>query len=1486
MRIQLLLADQEVELNKNVQIPLNKSFKNLWNPSDIIVDYSKTISIPVTTINNRILGNIYRIDRTIVENAGVANIGVYLDPTKKIPFQLLYNGQSLMEGYAKFTSSNYSNGNKTYNLNLFGTLGAFFLKMKSIVTSPNRLTDNQLAEDDGGAKYVLNDHINDSSLTADYVKKSWMNVSNNVNDFTDPSIIDQDIIGFAPSYRGYYGMDFKSNKVQTADNKIISLSEQLKNEWRNTYCLKNYNKTYIDCSESELKVADEYAEKLGADNVIGDGLKDYQMNEYRSYHQRPFIYLNKLMYMYKEKSKELTGYDLVLDPYWFNKNNPYWTKLVYTLNYLEDIEELPAQVVSDNFPVTNFTFFRTPINQRYGTGSGTFKYKTTSSYFEIDTLKISSMIYLNLPSARYSYGLTTRKHCAVVYKLTVNTSKGSQTIYKWSSIGREYYQPPVSEIEDLPQISVKVQALPFYYTKEKDFHMYIDAMMDGTVFNLPEGAENEEISLTIDVDFYSDYDSLFYLEVDYWDGEMLPVWNYFDYLSGNILPTNFSIRSNVSNSISLGLDILYLDEAPLFDVIIQYAKMFNLLWKVDDVNKTITLCRKSTYFNNIEVENWDDKLDRSKDYIIEPVTFDTKYVDFNYEDIDGYKYKAYKDKYGCAYGSYKLNTTYDFDSGSTELFTDINPSLVSQRSFVKYKDLSEWDLKSYIPSSQDITCRIESVSTDDSSAINESSWYFREGNVQLDEPTYITDDSELMISNGEYCWYVKAKLSDMEDSQYAKLIHEFPIMSLVSHADSLDYGCLFTCPKEDYTTDKSISQAKGYYIYDNFWKDYINELYNIQNKRLTAYFNILPNEYLSFDFNKFVTLDGQLFMVNKIFDYDLNSSATTKCELVQVTDMSVYNTESIVFGRDDISYTITVVANPSDAVITLNGNKTNSITAPYGTIVNYSVSKSGFATRTGSVTITKNETINIDLTQNEYVFAITPTPSDAIVTMNGEVINSIKVPYGTIVEWKVEKEGYRTQMGEYTVTSGNTLSVVLYEETQDTVKFTIKPTPSDASVSIKGIPTNSLNVEKGTQCDWSVVKKGYITQVGYEVVNEDTEIEVTLKEKQLYKVTYNPTPSDAFVKIIYNGEETSGIGAQSIYAYEGDMLSFTISKDGYKDYSGGYMVESFDKVHNITLDEIGYTFKIDGTYLNNISAGSQVVKVAVSSYDDLTGKLLVPTISNVTDCNVTIEGQANRAICNVSISENNTTSNRNIGFTLTQPGSGKTIDINITQKCYSYTFESFSLVPDMEYSGGQASVWVKSTRDGKAFNINKNNVSITGITGAVVNKVELDISDSEVGMYRIDYTIPENTGSSNRYATITVTHPVLSDVITLEFEQNYYDPNSTKKVATVITPIYNQNMSTISYELYFDATNYSGGTLKNVYVQVRNTPDATGNLIASKSYGDITVDRGAKSDMYIGLFKNIDLVNPWVLVYYDNNLQYKANCMQEQPEIDPYKEGE
>ena len=72
--------------------------------------------------------------------------------------------------------------------------------------------------------------------------------------------------------------------------------------------------------------------------------------------------------------------------------------------------------------------------------------------------------------------------------------------------------------------------------------------------------------------------------------------------------------------------------------------------------------------------------------------------------------------------------------------------------------------------------------------------------------------------------------------------------------------------------------------------------------------------------------------------------------------------------------------------------------------------------------------------------------------------------------------------------TGGVLESVLVER----VAFTIKPTPTDAAVTVNNANRPAVIVAKGSTVSWSVSKTGYTPQSGSQAVSADTVKDVTL----------------------------------------------------------------------------------------------------------------------------------------------------------------------------------------------------------------------------------------------------------------------------------------------------------------------------------------------------------------------------------------------------------
>lgn len=124
-------------------------------------------------------------------------------------------------------------------------------------------------------------------------------------------------------------------------------------------------------------------------------------------------------------------------------------------------------------------------------------------------------------------------------------------------------------------------------------------------------------------------------------------------------------------------------------------------------------------------------------------------------------------------------------------------------------------------------------------------------------------------------------------------------------------------------------------------------------------------------------------------------------------------------------YTFIIITSPTNATVKMNGETTNRLSVTKGTVVDWVVSCSGYKTQSGSVTVGSNQTLTVELEPNDYTFTINPTPSDAIVIINGVPTNSVEITMGSTVEWSVSKNGYRTQSGSIVVTQNHIFDVIL-----------------------------------------------------------------------------------------------------------------------------------------------------------------------------------------------------------------------------------------------------------------------------------------------------------------------------------------------------------------------------------------------------------------------------------------------------------------------------
>ena len=910
----LYINNKEVDLGKNEAIVLiNKQYEDLTNPTNYYADWTKTIKVPYSRQNNEIFENSFRADSTVTSTSTV-------DPTKRIPFILLNNNKIMMRGYCKVNIINFSKTNRCYEINLFSTLGECLNDLKQLTFNMNA---------DVESKYKIPSPFT-TTINASLVKQSWNRTSHQMSVSSTNAL---DYIGFLASYQGTYP-DFSSDSV-------------------------------------ESRMPGETNPVLGED--YQQDVDEHYEREYRSYYQQPYIYVDKLWQLAKKQFETFSDYKLKLSERWFNALNPYYKDLIYTCPSLYDTEmETAENKVSQNMGhssyyaadplfaqirVTNQSDLSNHHRQilKFPFGGANYFCNPQTGLFNggnvhsnSGTLKLSGewMLFAGSNDGRTDGWCKIRKDNCVYFEFKAvrasNMSEITGTKYRvqlyssstnCSSSGCDYSL----------DVGIASRSNPCVVTfPTAEGHGRNDGFYWTGCYNLEMNINTPDpFYVVLDV-FTANNSKPFETSFASW----MPRW---DWLWSDMFTTTDPCAScgdknkgmtfylpyagtnkyegyvNIRSESAVDMSRVFPKDKPLFDVLLNYCKMFGLYFDLDEDNKELKVMDRNEFFEDYEILDWTDKVDRNKDFQMKPVSFENEFVNFNYDEGNGQRFEAYEKKYNANYGSKKINTGYKFNSEVKDLYEGLVPAMVCS------KKQDSYYFNTHFPDSpnfkgfgyKEMTQNYFVENDDEGSNANISgAFYFHNGkqavspNLQVTDSNgnysvRITDDSAYQIKNNSYLW---SWFGPTQMSQY------FPAVSPFSKQNK--YSVYFEAPKEYYFYRPAIGSLDNTkYIYPYFWKKYIDERYSIQNKVLTAYFYLTTEDVTHYKFNKFVKIDNLLYLPNKIVDFDINGKESTKVELIQVLDITAYthsydplpyiDVESVVYVSDD-DYTEEIVHSSSN----------------------------------------------------------------------------------------------------------------------------------------------------------------------------------------------------------------------------------------------------------------------------------------------------------------------------------------------------------------------------------------------------------------------------------------------------------------------------------------------------------------------------------------------------------------------------------------------
>ena len=705
--VSLYLGGRSVEFSEPPEILFSYIRTDYTDPTVLRNSYSKTLTIEGTPNNNQIFNSIYHLDK-------ISDYGTF-NPAKRMDFQLFSNGDILEQGYAKLDKINKDGKNITYDITLYGGLGEFLYNLSYDQTAEGSDTSRGGGEDRRLSSLVFYDETKpnqefDFEITKETVSEAWEALEKGTG------ATKWQYINFAPAYNGY-PEDFDADKVLiNTQNSTVPL---VYNNNGTTGSSTGFPTT-IEQGNTTYRTYNNYA--VGQ---MPKEMTEWEMRDLRSYLQRPVLSMKGFINAISNPVNN-GGYEVELDPAFFNDDNPYYSKAWFTLPQLKKDETETGQsakteVANDVLAVSSY--LGEDYDMRYYLSG--FTPGSTISNIDLNfqfTVDISGMpnqimttaidynaggifardagyfssIFVQLVgedangnaiAASPIYNFTSPYGDQKGWKFIIgNEWEGSQDKYCTRSEFSAVYTP-VLESKDVNVLG--------RFVKTSGNH-YVWRNINGNVVTLnvklDDRLEYNRVYFRVTKCFHwrdwgvGEPGSFNRFERNLFSGltdteekrrNIFMGWVGQDLTARTAVTQTQVVGSQVAYTVASDIvrsgdhiskgDLLNFDGTPC-DYLLSYCKLFNLYLSKDIYEKKIYIRTRDTFYNGGTID-LDQFIDRSKEIKVSPLAMESRWYDFAYpEDEMCGAAEDYDFNYGVEYGKNKVQTTYEFDSSAVNLF--------------------------------------------------------------------------------------------------------------------------------------------------------------------------------------------------------------------------------------------------------------------------------------------------------------------------------------------------------------------------------------------------------------------------------------------------------------------------------------------------------------------------------------------------------------------------------------------------------------------------------------------------------------------------------------------------------------------------------------------------------------------------------------------------------------------------------------------------
>ena len=309
--LELYIGNIKADLTGQESILTQKTRTDYTNPTIVKNSFTKTVTLPGTKANNFIFNFLWKLDR--VQDTEDFN------PSRRIPFTLIENGNLIESGYIKLDKINKTYNKVSYDCTLFGELGNILYELSYRVDEETEeIIPLTLGDLDYNMKTPSGDI--DFTISLDLVQKGWEHL-----DYTDQDDSGYNTFNFAVCSNGVpkadnfdpkkmmtsvIGSDYNTRKASVIWDGVA----YARTEFPTSKTVDDVQYSYIDTMLSRMDPSENLA-LIEMDN----GISCIEARDFRSYLQRPILRLKAVFEAIGRYLNEHLGWTLDMTDKFFTE---------------------------------------------------------------------------------------------------------------------------------------------------------------------------------------------------------------------------------------------------------------------------------------------------------------------------------------------------------------------------------------------------------------------------------------------------------------------------------------------------------------------------------------------------------------------------------------------------------------------------------------------------------------------------------------------------------------------------------------------------------------------------------------------------------------------------------------------------------------------------------------------------------------------------------------------------------------------------------------------------------------------------------------------------------------------------------------------------------------------------------------------------------------------------------------------------------------